>query len=126
MQQIGKNVYLELIQYGPDGKIVAKAKGNIFNPHVSSDFLQDTGLTNLQQLAGSKLLFHGTFSFHQEYGFSINIDILSAEYTLGQLQKKQQDILLQLQKLGIVENNKNTQFGLPPYTLALISSATSA
>ncbi len=126
VQQIGKNIYLELIQYGTDGKVLAKAKGNIFNPHVSSAFLENTGLANLQQLAGSKLLFHGAFSFHQEYGFSINIDILSAEYTLGQLQKKQQDILLQLQKLGIVENNKKTHFDLPPYTLALISSATSA
>lgn len=126
VQRIGKNVYLELIQHAGDGKVLAKARWNIFNPHVYTSFLQDTWLANIQQLAGSKLLFHGTFSFHQEYGFSINIDILSAEYTLGQLQKKQQDILMQLQKLGIVENNKKTQFGLPPYTLALISSATSA
>lgn len=117
---------MELVQYGDDGKIVAKAKGNIFNPQVYTTFLQTTGLASLQQLSGSKLLFHGSFAFHQEYGFSITIDVLSAEYTLGQLQKKQQDILLQLEKMGIVNNNKKTQFGLPPYNLALISSATSA
>lgn len=126
LKQIWQFAYLELIQYGENNKVVAKANARIFNAQVYNDFLQQTKLNSLQQLAGSTILFRGSFSFHPEHGFSIIIDELSAEYTLWQLQKKQEDILDQLKQMGIVHNNKKTSLWKPPFTLAIVSSETSA
>lgn len=126
IQQIGKNTYMELVEYEGEGKVKAKAKACIFDEAITKKFLQQTSIRSLAELAGAKILFHGYFSFHQEYGFSIVIKELSAEYTIGQLQKKQDDILLELQKLWIAYNNKQQQWWCPTYTVAVISSETSA
>lgn len=56
-------------------------------------------MNSLEELTGIKILFHGYLSFHRDYGISIIINELSAEYTIGQLQKKQDDILIELEKM---------------------------
>ena len=119
-------VYLELIEYNNEWVIVAKMKGCIFDEYVCSSFLQETGLNSVQELTWMKVLFHGKFSFHKEYHLSIIIDKIDAYYTLWQLQKKQNDILVELEKLGIKDHNKQTRYGFPPYTLAIVSSLSSA
>lgn len=79
-------------------------------------------MPSVDSLLGLKILFHGKFSFHKDYHISIIIDELSSEYTLGHLQKKQDDIVIELEKLGIAYKNKQTSFGYPPFTLAIISA----
>lgn len=88
-----------MVEYDAEGKIIAKATGCIFDEFVCKKFLKETKLKHIDEIRGMKMLFHGRFSFHKEYHFSIIIDELSAEYTLGQLQKKQDDILQELLKL---------------------------
>jgi len=121
LQQKGKNTYLELVEYDREGKIAAKVKGCIFDEFICRKFLQETKLS-LSEMTWLKILFHGRFSFHKEYHFSIVIDELSSEFTLGQLQKKQDDILVELEKLWIAFKNKHTSIGFPPYRLAVISA----
>jgi exodeoxyribonuclease VII large subunit len=118
---IKNNTYLELIETDATNKIVAKAKWIIRWQDILRHFLVQTKLSP-RELTGITLLLHGRCSFHQEYGFSIVIDELSAEYTLGQMQKKQNDILLQLQKEWIATKNKEKNLGYPPYSIAVISS----
>ncbi len=101
-------------------------RASIFNEGVCKNFLKETKLKSINELQGMKILFHGKFSFHKEYHFGVIIDELSAEYTLGQMQKKQDDILMQLEKMGILFHNKQLSRGFPPYTIALISGETSA
>ena len=56
-------------------------------------------MKSMQELTGGKILFNGYFSFHTEYGFSLVVKELSAEFTIGHMQKKQDDIIVELQKL---------------------------
>lgn len=126
LQQKGKYVYLELVEYDGEWKVAARVRASIFNEGVCKNFLKETKLKSIDELQGMKILFHGKFSFHKEYHFGVIIDELSAEYTLGQMQKKQDDILVALEKMGILFHNKQLSWGFPPYTIALISGETSA
>lgn len=51
MQQVGKNTYLELVEYDGEGKMIAKAKGCIFNESICKNFLHETGMKSIQELA---------------------------------------------------------------------------
>ncbi len=126
IQQKGKNVYAELVEYDEEGKIVAKVKGCIFQESIYAQFLRETKLRDVSEMTGLKVLFYGKFSFHKDYGISIIINELSAEYTLGHLQKKQEDILQKLQKLQIIYNNKYLSRTYPPYKIAIISAQDAA
>lgn len=72
-----------------------------------------------------KLLLKAKCAFHPEYGFSLMVNEISHQYTLGQIQQQQQDVLIQLEKMGIKQNNHQKHLGLPPFDIAVISSATS-
>lgn len=122
IQQKGKYIYLEMVEYDAEWKVTAKVKGCIFDEHSYTTFLRETKLGNVEAMQWLKILFRGRFSFHKDYNFSIIIDELSSEYTLGELQKKQDDILAELEKLGITYKNKQAQFGYPPFTIAVISA----
>lgn len=114
------------MEYDEEGKIVAKVKGCIFQESIYAQFLRETKLRDVSEMTGLKVLFYGKFSFHKDYGISIIINELSAEYTLGHLQKKQEDILQKLQKLQIIYNNKYLSRTYPPYKIAIISAQDAA
>ena len=71
-------------------------------------FCKTIQIKKIDELKGNKLLMQGKINFHAEYGLSIIINAFSSEYTLGQLQKKQQNIVLQLTQEGIINKNKVT------------------
>lgn len=122
-----QTLYLELVEYDAEGKIIAKMKAVIYDEWVYKTFLSQTKLGSVDNLVGMKILFHGYMNFSPARSeLSINIKELSSEYTIGHLQKNQNDIIAQLTKLGILNNNKLTNRGYPPFTIAIISAAGAA
>lgn len=122
IQQKGKYVYTEMVEYDAEGKISARVKGCIFDEHIYQKFLQTTRLWTVEEMTGIKILFHGRFSFHKDYNFSIIIDELSSEYTIGHMQQNHDNIMLELHKLGIAHKNKTAPWWYPSYTIAVISA----
>ena len=125
LSTIAGKIYMELVEFETNGKTAAKSRAIIYEKSIYNDFVEVTKIENLSDLKWLSLLFTWKITFHPEYGFSIKITKIHSEYVLGQIVKKEQSILDQLTKEWIVNKNKSTQIGNPPFHIAIISSETS-
>ncbi|MDD2285795.1 MAG: exodeoxyribonuclease VII large subunit, partial [Paludibacter sp.] len=119
--------YLEFIEKDPDtDTLIAKMKANIWaNTYrmLKPYFESSTG----QQLhAGIKVLVSVTVDFHDVFGLSLNIRDIDPTYTLGELAKRRQEIIRQLEKDGVMEMNKSLDLAALPNRIAVISAPTAA
>lgn len=115
--------YLELVEYEWD-KVLATSHALIKNPSLLFAPLRERKL-NLQDLVWQQILITCSAVFHRDYGHQLHIHHISSEYTMGTIQKKITDITGQLQQLWIFTLNKQKNLTLPPFHIALISSASS-
>ena len=119
--------YLEFIEKDADSDaLIAKIKGNIWvntyrmlKPYFESS-------TGEKLRAGIKVLVAVTVEFHDVFGLSLNIRDIDPTYTLGELAKRRQEIIRQLEKDGVMEMNKSLELALLPNKIAVISSPTAA
>lgn len=119
--------YLEFVQKDEtSGSLVAKARGNIWRGNyiaLSSHFERQTG----QKLtAGIKVLVAVTVTFHELYGYSLNVTDIDPAYTLGDLARRRREIIRQLEEDGVTELNKELPLPRLIHNVAVISSATAA
>lgn len=122
---INNRIYLELIEFDNNGKTLAKSRAIIYDINIYRDFLEISKLTNLMEIKWLNVLFTGKVSFHQEYGFSISISKIHAEYIQWQLKQKENNIIDQLTKEWIINQNKALWLWFPPIKIAVISSQNS-
>jgi len=121
---IGWRWYCDLIEIDQTWKVCAKSRWLIWDLSKFYIFLQKIKKTS-DDIWSIEVLVHGTAHFHQDFGFSIWIDDFKSEYTIGKIQIQKESIISNLQKLGILNKNKNTHLGFPPYNIAVISSQSS-
>lgn len=76
--------------------------------------------------AGMKVRVRVGVSFHEQYGFSLNIVDIDPSYTLGDMARRRREILSQLEADGILEDNKNLAFPSLTKHIAVVSSAGAA
>lgn len=123
----GGHLYAELVQKSEDGRtLVAKARVNCWARQYNMlrlRFLQETGM---EIQAGLKVMAKVCVTFHELYGYSLQLLDLDSSYTLGDMAQRRQQILDQLEKEGILHDNQ--QLALPVLTqrIAVISSAGAA
>jgi exodeoxyribonuclease VII large subunit len=119
--------YVEFVQKDKRGNsLVAKARGVIWRniyAALKPYFEQTTG-----QLftAGIQVLVEVSVSFHELYGYSLTVTDIDPSYTLGDMARKRQEILRQLEADGVLHLNKELEMPLLPKRIAVISSATAA
>ena len=65
-------------------------------------------------------------SFHEQYGFSLNVLDIDSTFTLGDLAKRRREILMQLEKDGILHDNQSLPLPRLLRRIAVISSSTAA
>lgn len=122
----GGHLYMELIEKDSRGATVAKLRANMWAnkvPFMRAKFLQATG----RELgSGLRVMIRGQVSHHILYGLSFNITDLDPSYTLGDLERLRREILMQLQREGVLEQNRHLT--LPPalQKIAVISAAGAA
>lgn len=119
--------YLEFVQKDElSGSLVAKARGNIWrNSYIalSGHFERQTG----QRLtAGIKVLVAVSVTFHELYGYSLNVTDIDPAYTLGDLARRRKEIIRQLEEDGVMDLNKELPLPRVIRNVAIISSATAA
>ena len=119
--------YLELVEKDAAGiKFIAKARANIWRSTydlLGPWFEQATG-QKLQ--AGLKVLVRVTATFHEVYGFSLNIIDIDPNYTLGDMERRRREILAQLREDGVLTLNKELELPRLTKRIAVISAATAA
>ena len=119
--------YIELIEKNEKtGVTEAQARATIWRSQVMSTvgrFEQESG----QRLAkGMKILFKATVSHHAVYGMSLQIQQIDALHTIGDMERRKQLCIEQLQKEGVWDSNREQQMPLVVERVAVISSATAA
>ena len=119
--------YVEFVQKGvKSDALVAKARGVIWNdtfPLLKSYFERETGQAFS---SGMKVLVKVTADFHELYGYSLTVTDIDPSFTVGDMVRKRREILLRLEKEGVLTLNK--ELALPEFAqrVAVISSGTAA
>ena len=119
--------YLELVEKGgANGVPTAQARAMIWSsnyPRLAARFEQETG----QRLAaGLRILAKALVSYHELYGFSLQISDIDPTYTLGDMEQQRQQTILQLQQEGVWEMNRQLTPPLGMQRIAVVSSAHAA
>ena len=119
--------YLELVEKGPDGGLpVAQARAVIWRSHyprIAARFAAETGQS---LVAGIRLLAKVLVSYHELYGFSLQITDIDPAFTLGDLERQRQQTIAQLQQDGVWEMNRSLPMPGVVQCVAIVSSAQAA
>ena len=119
--------YVEFVQKDKRGNgLVAKARGNIWRNVFGTLKPYFERATGQLFTAGIKVLVEVSVSFHELYGYSLTVHDIDPSYTLGDMARKRQEILRQLEADGVLHLNKELEMPLLPKRIAVISSATAA
>lgn len=119
--------YLEFVQKQKCGNaIVAKARGQIWAGRWSllRPYFERT--TGQILSAGMSILAKVEVTFHEAYGYSLNVIDIDPSYTLGDIARRRQEIMRQLRQEGIAEMNKELPLPRLLQRIAIISTETAA
>jgi exodeoxyribonuclease VII large subunit len=86
-------------------------------------FLEQTGQ---RFAAGLKVLLQVTVSFHELYGFTLDVCDIEPAYTIGDIARQRMLVIKRLTEEGVIGLNKELEIPLLPQRIAIISSATAA
>ena len=125
--RVNRHCYMELVQKDARGNgIVAKARAQVWAnvwAFIRPMFEQTTG----QALAaGMQVLVKVEVTFHELYGYSLNVTDIDPAYTLGDIAQRRLEILQQLKDEGIDTMNKELPLPRLLQRIAVISSASAA
>lgn len=119
--------YLNLVEKGAtDGAPRAEARAVIWRSaytHMASMFEAATG-TPLR--AGLRVLVRVVVTYHEIYGFSLQIVDLDPRYTLGEVERRRRETIARLQQEGVWDMNRELELSRPTLRIAIISSDTAA
>ena len=121
----GGHCYLELSQSGPSG-LVAKASAAIWSSKYRflAPFFESVTGSPLSE--GMTVLVHVQVSYSQLYGFTLVIDDIDPEFSLGQKEMERQKTIERLKAEGLMDLQKGLHLPRLPYRLAVISAEDAA
>lgn len=100
------HVYLELSERNAEGAVLAKAKAIIWAGTANKILPEFERATGASIAPGIKLLVRAKPVFKPQFGFSIEVDAIDPEYTLGDLEARKREIRTRLKQEGIFDANK--------------------
>lgn len=121
----GGHCYMELSQSDADG-LVAKANAIIWASKYRFIAPYFESVTGSPLSEGMAVLVEVQASYSQLYGFSLIINDIDPEYSLGVKELERQKTIERLTKEGLMGLQKEHQLPLLPYRLAVISAEDAA
>lgn len=100
------HVYLEVSERDERGVVIAKSNAAIWANQAERILPAFEQATGAQVGPGIKLLVRARPVFKPQYGFSLEIDAIDADYTLGDLEARKREIRERLQREGLIDQNK--------------------
>lgn len=123
----GGHCYMELLQKDPDTHAVqAKARAVIWANNYARLSARFAAATGNHLRSDMKIMVCATVNFHPIYGLSLVITDIDPDYTAGDLVRKRNMILQQLEREGVAGLNKSLQWPVLPVRVAVISAAGAA
>lgn len=119
--------YLELVEKGGDNGVpLSQARAVIWRTayaRIAGYFEAETG----QRLAaGIRILAKVMVTYHELYGFSLNILDIDAAYTLGDMERQRQLTIERLQREGVWDINRENPLPQVIQRIAVVSSRQAA
>ena len=119
--------YLNLVEKGAgSGAPRAEARAVIWRSAYATIASRFESATGEQLRAGIAVLVRVVVTYHEVYGFSLQIIDLDAGYTLGEVERRRRETIERLQKEGVWDMNRELELNTPTLRIAIISSATAA
>ena len=119
--------YLNLVEKGAtDGAPRAEARAVIWKSAylpMASMFEAATGAT---LRAGLRVLVRVVVTYHEIYGFSLQIIDIDPRYTLGEIERRRRETIARLQQEGVGDMNRELELPRPTLRIAIVSSDTAA
>ncbi|GHV63669.1 exodeoxyribonuclease 7 large subunit [Bacteroidia bacterium] len=126
-ENLSGHCYLELTDKSQDNeKTLAVAKATIWASTYGMLKTLFMSVTGREMEKGMKILVLVNVTFHEIYGFSLNIKDIDPTFTIGDLERKKREIIERLEKEGVIDMNRGLEFPLLPKRIAVISSPTAA
>lgn len=100
------HVFLQLTERTPDGRVLAKADAILWASTANRILPEFERATGASLAPGIKLLVSARPVFKPPYGFSLDIDAIDPNYTLGDLEARKREIRARLQQDGVYEANR--------------------
>ena len=119
------HTYMELIQKDGSGNQVAKARGMIWRSR-NYEISNFENITGQKFCSGIKLKVLASATMHPLFGLSLTITEIDATFTIGDLLLKRREIVAQLTKDGVINDNKNLTWNIPSLRIAVISAKAAA
>ncbi len=121
------HAYLQLVEKSSTtGKNIATMRAMIWANKFRMIQTYFESVTGSELGEGIKILAKVEVNFHEMYGMGLIIHDIDPTYTLGDVEKRRQEIINQLQQDGVFAMNKSLDFPRVPQRIAVISSATAA
>ncbi len=102
----GGHVFLGVSERDANGIVLAKTSAVIWQSTANTILPEFERATGAQLASGIKLLVRARPVFKSLHGFSIEIDAIDSEYTLGDLEARKREIRERLQAEGVFTANK--------------------
>ena len=119
--------YMQLVEKDPKrGTMLAFANAHIWSNRwwlIRDTFQQQTGQAFT---SGIKVLLQVQVTMHEAYGYSLNVLDVDPTYTLGEMARRRQQIIAQLQEDGVIDMNRELPFPTLPQRIAIISASEAA
>ena len=121
----GGHCYLELSQSGDDG-LVAKAQAVIWSSkyRIIAPFFES--VTGSPVSEGMLVLVRVQVNFSQLYGFTLVIDDIDPDFSLGEKEKERRRTIARLNEEGLMDMQQGLPLPRLPYRLAVISAQDAA
>ena len=119
--------YIELVQKAERGNVfIAKSRGTIWANIYKMLKPYFENATGQCFAAGIKVLLQVTVDFHEQYGLSLTVQDIDPTYTLGDMERRRREILMQLEAEGVLTLNRELLMPLLPQRVAVISAVGAA
>lgn len=119
--------YLNLVEKGIGGGTPrAEARAMIWRSsynNIAKCFEQATGAP---LCSGLKVLVRVVVTFHEAYGYSLQIIDIDPSYTLGDVERRRRETIAMLIAEGVWDMNRELPLARPTLRIAVVSSATAA
>ncbi|MDR1437182.1 MAG: exodeoxyribonuclease VII large subunit, partial [Candidatus Symbiothrix sp.] len=119
--------YLEFIEKEEKtGTLIAKARAYIWRNtlQVLKPYFEEK--TGQSFRSGIKVLVKVSIDFHPLYGYGLSIYDIDPAYTVGDMQRRREEILKQLEEDGTLTLNQELEIAPAPQRIAVITSSTAA
>ena len=119
--------YIELVEKSEtNDNIIARQRATIWASKYVDIHRRFVEVAQSELKAGISILFCCDVQFHELYGMSLNIIDIDPIFTVGDIQRRKQEIIQRLTEEGLLKLNSLLPLPMAPKNIAVISSNTAA